>query len=119
MGIANKIQTLLDLATADGAGDYKPFSRGNDGTPITANGEVEVFGVWDGATVKFTKKAIDSKATPTQYDIPILDGAVELAVISNRMIPLELLEGEEIRAVVSGAGAGTELTAILYEKRGT
>jgi len=112
---ANLIQTLLDLKTTDGAGDYKAFSRGNGEIPITDNAYMDIFGVWGGATVKFTKKATDSEAT--DFDIPIYDGAVELAITSNRMVRVSLYSGEEIRAVVSGATGTTKLTVHLYEGR--
>lgn len=103
-----------------GNGTYLLFTNQTtdaNSTPVAVNypnkaATVKVWGTFGGGTVKF--QTLAPQSSPAVWiDIPDIDGSV-LTFSTNKQSPLQyLVQNEQIRAVLSGAGGSTTLYASL------
>jgi hypothetical protein len=105
---------------ATGGGTYFLFTNQTtdaNSTPAAVNypnkiATIKVWGTFDGASVKF--QTLAPQSSPNVWiDIPNVDGST-LAFSENKQSTLlYLVQNEQIRAVLSGAGASTTINASL------
>lgn len=103
--------TLLENRTTDGTDGYVAWERNSGAAMVTAVGEVNVTGSFDGASVGFFYNI-------NGEDVPVHDASGAVAVTDNtQAFRLGIPHSQEIKAVVSSAGGSTDLTCTITELR--
>jgi len=103
--------TLLTNRTTDGTDGYEPWQRNSGAAMVTAVGEINVNGTFDGASVGFFY-SINGE------DVPIHDASGAIAITDNtQAFRLGIPHGQEIKAVISSAGGSTDLICTVTELR--
>lgn len=106
------------MVGATGSGTYFFFqNQTTDGnsTPVSINypnktATVKVWGTFDGSSVKF--QTLAPQSSPNVWiDIPNVDGSTLTFSSNSQSTLLYLVQNEQIRAVISGAGGSTTVNA--------
>jgi len=72
---------------------------------------IKVWGTFDGANVKFQTLAPGTSASPVWIDVPDDTGNIITFVLDAQRALKYLIQNEQLRAVLSNAGASTSITA--------
>jgi len=103
--------TLLANRTTDGTDGFVKWQRDSGGAMITAVGQVDVNGTFDGASVGFFYNK-------NGEEVAVHNASGAVAITDNtQAFRLALPHGEEIKAVVSSAGASTDIVCTITELR--
>ena len=107
-------QRIYLLENANATGEYKSYERDRGNSKQTPDCQLHAFGTFDGATLTFTFRPFKSTE-----DLLIYNGTIPLEITetSRKQFAIEIPDGEQIKAIISGAGAGTLLTVYLTELR--
>ena len=74
---------------------------------------VKVWGTFDGANIKFQTLAPHTTASPVWIDVPDNTGVLLTFSVNGQRALQYLIQNEQVRAVLSNAGASTTLNASL------
>lgn len=97
---------LLDEQTTSAAGNYVTWQ-------YSGRGELQIAGVFDGASIALTVLAPDNA---TEIAVNDADTGTPAAFTTLGTHPLSYIaRGQQIRATVSGAGASTSLSAWIVD----
>lgn len=89
-----------------------------NGTPFSIDwgnklGVVKAWGTWNGANVTFQTLAPGTSGSPVWINVPDFSGNIITFSTNSQRSLIDLIQGEQLRAVLGNAGGSTSITVSI------